>query len=52
MGTNIKLTEGQIDRMMKRLVSEQYESGVNQFEKGQNQNLVVTKLNNKKKDKK
>lgn len=52
MGTNIKLTEGQIDRMMKRLVSEQSESGVKQFERGGHQDLVFTKLNNKKKHKK
>lgn len=48
MGTNIKLTEAQIDRMMKRLVSEQSESEVNQFEKGKLQDSVYTKLNNKK----
>lgn len=37
MGTNIRLTEEQIDRMMKRLVSEQSAPGVKQFQKGQYQ---------------
>lgn len=36
MGTNIKLTEDQLDRMMKRLVSEDT-PGVGQFQKGQYQ---------------
>lgn len=37
MGTKIKLTEGQIERMMKNLVSEQSAPGVGKFQKGQYQ---------------
>ena len=36
MGTNIRLTESQIDRLMKQVVSEET-PGVNQFQKGQYQ---------------